>query len=187
MQPSLTYLEERLLFPTRSARFASARRMRLAQSYAIWGQVTAAVALVGWSLAPAFFAGLRENPSLPFFTVVMSVYVMATALVQQFASYIDRARSLESSARRIDALRRSVQASIMEGKDRDADAFRDFSEKYAEVLEENPINHHQFDALHASAPGGTGKWWLFTVGLHIIAGLPMILSILVVFLPFYFA
>ena len=159
MSTSLTYLEEKLLHPTRSARFESARRMRLTHQCALWGQGVSAVAMIAWSIAPEFYPSLASGGHLAFFNVVASVYILALAMHQQAANYVDRARSLEASARRIDALRKEVQAAIMDGNDKNAIEFNILASKYSDVLEENPINHDLLDHRLAAARHGTFRFF----------------------------
>lgn len=177
---SLTYLETELLHPTRSARFASARRLRLTHRYAILGQAISSVSLIAWALTPVFFAELSGNRVLAFLGVITSIYMLAVTLMQQGANYIDRARSLEGSARRIDSLRREVQASIMNDKDLDSAEFGRLSSRYSEILEENPINHQPYDLVLASSKPWTIQWLGATAILHIRAGASFLVCLFVV-------
>jgi len=184
MASSLTYLEEKLLHPTRGARFESARRMRLTHQYAMWGQGLSAVALIAWSLVPMFFPRLKENGNLELFSIVASVYILALTMHQQASAYIDKARSLEASARRVDALRKDVHASIMDGLDDDPTEYREKSRLYSEILEDNPINHDSFDYLLSSSKQGTFRYYWLRFQLHMRAGISLILCIVfVVVLP----
>ncbi len=181
---TLTYLEEKLLHPTRSARFEAARRMRLTHQYALWGQGLSAVAMIAWSIVPVFYPYHANGGHLAFFSVVASVYILAVTLHQQAAGYVDRARSFEASARRIDALRREVQASISHNKDDDPDEFLRLANSYSEVLEENPINHDTFDYKLAVAKSGSYESYGLKVLLHLKAAISFLLCVVfVVALP----
>ncbi|UKE62333.1 SLATT domain-containing protein [Xanthomonas translucens pv. poae] len=177
--PSLTYLEEKILHPTRTARFASARRLRLTQIYATYGQLLSAVALIFWSLVPAYFPGLASERLLSFFGVMASIVVLVLGIQQQAAGYIDLANSLEDSARKIDGLRRKVQSSIMAGLDLDPSAYDRLSGEYTNILNENPANHSTYD--HQRILRNTVLSWLPDgVVVHIWASFFFVLTLLFV-------
>lgn len=187
MIPSLGYLEEELLYPTRSARFESARRMRLTHQCALWGQGISAIAMIAWSVAPLFYPRVAQGGHLSFFNIIASVYILALAMHQQAANYVDRARSLEASARRIDSLRRLVQASILEGNDGSAVEFKKLSSKYSEILEENPINHDLLDHRLAESKHGSFRFYRLKVIFYLRAASALIFCIgFVVLLPILF-
>lgn len=119
--------------------------------YANWGQLLAAVSLVFWSLVPVYFPELSAGRELSLFVVTASLTVLVIGLYQQAARYIDTANSLEDSARKIDGLRRHVQAAILAGLDRDPKTFADMSSEYTRILDENPENHLESDYAIAGA------------------------------------
>ena len=178
---SLNYLEENKLHPTRTARFAAARRLRLKNSYNITGQVIASVAMIIWSVVPL---ALKVTPprGFEFFNIAASIALLALALYQQAGGYIDTARSLEASARAIDRLRGQVVADIGAGKESDPETYRLRAKKYADILEEHPVNHAWTDLEVAGHRG----FWSETrriLSLHFWAGAGCWFSLCAVLVP----
>lgn len=100
-------------------------------------------------------------------------------LTQQAAGYIDKARSLEASARQIDALRRDLSAAIAAGNDLDASIIKSVGKKYSKILEEYPVNHTSLDYRWRS-PGVASS-----LMVHARAGaLSIVVTALVVAYPF---
>jgi len=97
-------------------------------------------------------------------------------LAQQAAGYIDQARSLEASARKVDALRRDIMAEVAAGNDTSAVALKAFGRRYSKILEEFPVNHTPLDHRYR-APG-----FISSLVMHVRAGLMSVLVTLLVFL-----
>lgn len=136
-------MESSLLYPTRAARFYAARRLRLQNSYAYWSQIVCAICLIFWSMRPAF--GFSSPVSIDFYAAFASIAILAMTLAQQAAGYIDQARSLEASARRIDSIRRDLSAEIAAGNDLSPSSIKLIGRKYSKALEEFPVNHTALD------------------------------------------
>lgn len=172
---SLSYIEDAILHPTRSSRFYAARRLRLQNDYAYWAQIACALCLIFWSLRPAF--GFRAVPQMDFYAAFASISILAMTLAQQAAGYIDQARSLEASARKVDALRRDIVAEVAAGNDASAIALKAVGRRYSKILEEFPVNHTPLD--HRFRNPGLAS----SLVMHVRAGL---MSILVTLLVFFF-
>lgn len=82
---------------------------------------------------------------LAVFGVAASVALLAITLHQQAGAHIDLARSLEISARAIDRLRSDVLADIGAGKAYEPEAYRSRARQYADIIDENPVNHDGWD------------------------------------------
>lgn len=178
-ESSLTYLETKLLHPTRTARFASARRLRLTQTYSNCGQLVAAVVLIFWSLVPIYYPSLAGQKELSFFGVMASLTVLVLGLYQQASGYADSANSLEDSARRIDGLRRKVQGAILAGKDQDPEEYVRLSGKYTKILADNPSNHSTYD--HAGLLQYAWLRWVPRgILIHLRASFSFVLTIVIV-------
>ena len=175
MQSSLSYMESSLLHPTRSSRFYAARRLRLQNDYAYWAQISCSLCLIFWSLRPFF--GFKAVPNIDFYAAFSSISILAMTLAQQAAGYIDQARSLEASARKIDSLRRDVVAEVAAGNDTGPAALRTIGKRYSKILEEFPVNHTPLD-YRFRLPGIASL-----VVMHLRAG---VMSVLVTFLVVVF-
>jgi len=166
-------MENFILHPTRSSRFYAARRLRLQNDYAYWAQIACALCLIFWSLRPAF--GFDGVPHMDFYAAFASISILAMTLAQQAAGYIDQARSLEASARKVDALRRDVVAEVAAGNDVSAIALKMVGRRYSKILEEFPVNHTPLDHRYR-APG-----LVSSLVMHVRAGLISVMVTLLVF------
>lgn len=180
---SLHYLEERKLHPTRGARFAASHRLRLTNSYNVAGQIAASVMLIIWSIVPLAV----EVPSPKAFALLgtaASIAILALTLHQQAGTYVDASRLLEASARAIDRLRNEVAADIAAGLAEDSDRYRERSAQYANVLDENPVNHTELDVVvsRAQSSGQFGRVRAMLI-LHFRAGIGFWLCVAMVLLP----
>jgi hypothetical protein len=164
---------------TAGARFRAAARLTKRDYMLTWMTALSSSYVIGLTIVPKFINLPKEVESnLGFVTVVFSVLILVSSLVQFAGRYSVDAEQHHRSALEVNEIRRDMELASGSGDHR---KLSELVHQYNAVLQKFSINHDEIDlrTFHSEKPAEfpwvTGCWWKLTFfGLRCLNYAPLV-------------